>query len=117
MASLQIISHSVPRFKVVPSVEISQHEIAELIEAQNTLGKLQLRVNSLEDSILARLQAGAVVEGGLHCAEVKKNSRRSPAWKDITQRLAQRLGFDPDAYVSNVISHTKPSISYSLEVR
>jgi hypothetical protein len=116
MASHQIVSHVVP-FPQIHEAEISQQDLVDFIEAQNTLTKLKKHVDGLEASVLARLQAGAVVEDGVHCAEVKKNSRRSPAWKDIVRRLSQRLGLDPDAYVSNVISHTKPSISYSLEIR
>ena len=116
MASHQIVSHVVP-FPQIHEAEISQQDLVDFIEAQNTLAKLKKHVDGLEASILARLQAGVSVEDGVHCAEVKKNSRRSPAWKEYVRRLSQRLGLDPDAYVSNVISHTKPSISYSLEVR
>ncbi len=95
---------------------ISQDEIGEFIIAQKALEKLQRHVDGIETALLTRLRAGAVIEEGSRSAEVKRNTRRSPAWKEIVKRLASRLGLDGDAYCSNVISHTKPSETFSLEV-
>jgi hypothetical protein len=68
MAASIIVSHVVP-FPQIREAEISQQDLIDFVEAQNTLAKLKKHVDGLEASI------------------------------------------------SNVISHTKPSISYSLEVR
>lgn len=107
---------AVLQFPSVPSDQISQDELVEFIGAQKTLQALQHRVDTLEDFFLSRLRAGATVEAGAYTAEVKRSTRRSPSWKEIVKRLAGRLGMDGDAYCSNVISHTKPTESFSLEV-
>jgi hypothetical protein len=107
---------AVIQFPHVPSDQISQAELIEFFGAQKTLAALQKHVDILESTLLARLRSGATVEAGEHTAEVKRSTRRSPSWKEIVKRLADRLGYDPDAYTSNVILHTKPSESFSLEV-
>lgn len=107
---------SVLQFPHVPSDQISQSELAELIGAQKTLAALQKYADTLESTLLARLRSGATVETGEYTAEVKRSTRRSPSWKEIVKRLAGRLGMDGDAYCSNVIARTKPSESFSLEV-
>lgn len=115
MATATISPTAVIEFPHVPT-EISQAELAEFVSAQKTLEKLQKHVDTLESSLLARLRTGVAVEVGKHSAEVKRSTRRSAAWKEIVKRLAGRLGMDGDAYCSNVIAHTKPSESFSLEV-
>jgi len=118
MATATIATPStVLQFPRVPTTQISQNELAEFVGAQKTLEKLQKHVDALEASLLARLRAGEVAEEGVYAAEVKRSTRRSPAWKDIVKRLAGRLVLDGDAYCSNVITHTKSSESFSLEVR
>lgn len=104
------------QFPEVPADQISQSELAEFVGAQKTLEKLQRHVDSLEAALLSRLRAGATVEAGECSAEIKRATRRSPSWKEIVKRLAGRLGMDGDAYCSNVIAHTKPTESFSLEV-
>src|SRR6185437_7862415 len=102
--------------KQTPTDCISQQELSGLLSARTTLAKLQEHVDTLETSLLARLRAGSAVDEGDLSAEVKRSTRRSPAWKEIVKRLAGRLGLDGDAYCSNVIAHTKPSESFSLEI-
>lgn len=96
--------------------QISQVELAEFIGAQKTLDALRRHVDTLESNLLSRLCGGASVEAGEHAAEAKRSTRRSPCWKEIVKRLAGRLGMDGDAYCSNVIAHTKPTETFSLEV-
>lgn len=98
------------QFPQVSLDQISQAELAEFIE------KLQKHVDTFESNLLARLRTGVAVEAGEHSAEVKRGTRRSPAWKEVVKRLSGRLGMDGDAYCSNVIAHTKPTESFSLEV-
>jgi hypothetical protein len=107
---------AVLQFPQITVDQISQGELSEFIGAQKTLAKLQKHIDTLETSLLARLRNGVVIEEGQHTADVKRSTRRSPAWKEIVKRLAGRLGMDGDGYCSNVIAHTKPSESFSLEV-
>jgi len=99
-----------------PAVEISQQELVDLIEARNTFAKLKKHVETLEESVQARLETGAKVESGVHVAELKESMRRSVAWKDVVMRLAEKLGLDPEGYCSNVLAHTKPTRTISLVV-
>lgn len=117
MAALTLATPSaVLQFPTVQTEQISQAELAEFVGAQKTLDALRRHANTLESNLLARLRAGASVEAGERSAEVKRSTRRSPSWKEIVKRLAGRLGMDGDAYCSNVIAHTKPTESFSLEV-
>jgi hypothetical protein len=100
----------------VPARKISQQELTGLIEARNTIAELEKYAKSLEGSLKSRLQSGAAVEPGVHVAEVNQHSRRSPAWKEVAASLARTLGFDPDEYCSNVITTTKPSVWFSLDI-
>ena len=101
--------------KVHPAV-ITQAELVELIEHQNLLSQLDAKVQTLESAIKARLEAGATVQPGVHIANLKKSFRRNVAWKDVVLRLAEKLGYDPEAYASNVLTHTTPTPTVSLEV-
>lgn len=110
------VPSAVLQFPHVPADQISQEELTEFLRAQRTLEKLTKHVDGLEETLLARVRAGAEIEPGRLCIEAKRSTRRSPAWKEIVKRLAGRLGLDGDAYCSNVIAHTKPSESFSLQI-
>ena len=116
MASLTIAAPATLHFPQVPTDQISQEELSEFVAAQKTLDKLQVHVDELRSSLLARLRSGAAVEDGEHSAEVARSVRRSPSWKNVTRRLAKRLGIDPDAFCSRVIARTKPSESFSIQI-
>lgn len=101
----------------VPSVQkITQSQLIEFIEARNVLARLQDRVNEMQESLRTRLESGADVQPGVHVAALKEGSRRNVAWKEIVMRLAAKLKYDPEAYCSNVLLHTKPARTISLEV-
>ena len=100
----------------LPAEPITQFELGALLSLNARLAQLKSQVESAEESIIARLRAGAAVEPGPRTAEVKRNLRRTPSWKNIARRLAKRLGLDPDQYYGNVIAHTKPSENFSLEI-
>ncbi|MGH9734388.1 MAG: hypothetical protein ACRD8A_07355 [Candidatus Acidiferrales bacterium] len=95
---------------------ITQQELIDLIELRNVQNEIEKCVSAKESDVLTRLLAGASVQPGVHIADAKKNSRRSPAWKDVARELATLHGLDADAFVSQVIAATKPSESFSLEV-
>ena len=103
--------------QVLPVVDkISQLQLSEYVEASNVLARLQLRVDEMEESLKTRLEAGADVQPGVHVASLKENLRHNVAWKDVTMRLAERLEYEPEAYCSNVLVHTKPTRPVSLVV-
>jgi len=113
----QFVPHVVPFPQTVPAVEtISQTELQLLLSLRGRLKQLQAQVDAEESSLKLRLESGAEIEAGDHVASLKETSRRSVAWKDVVCRLAQRLGYDPDAYTSSVLTHTKPTRSVSLEI-
>jgi hypothetical protein len=116
MATATIAAPATLHFPQVSTDQISQEELSEFVAAQKTLSKLQQHVDTLQPSLLARLRAGAVVEDGEHTAEVARSVRRSPSWKNVTKRLAKRLGLDGDVFCSRVIARTKPSEAFSLQV-
>lgn len=100
----------------VPATEVSQQELVDLIEARNLADALAKQVKTLEDDIKLRLQAGAPVEQGIHVVELKRNSRRTPAWKDATRALAEKMGLNPDGYCAAIIEQTAPSVWFSIEI-
>jgi hypothetical protein len=113
----QTLPHVVPFPQSVPAVElISQNELALLLSLRGRLKQIQEQVAAEEESLKTRLEAGAVVEAGDHSATLRENLRRNVSWKDVVCRLAERLGYDPDAYTSSVLTHTKPTRSISLIV-
>jgi hypothetical protein len=116
MATATIAAPTILLFPEVPTDQITQEELTELVGAQKTLEKLARLVQDAEASLLARLRNGVAIQNGQYLPEVKRNARRSPSWKNIVKRLAGRLGLDGDAYRSNVIAHTKPSESFSLGI-
>lgn len=120
MASTQTVSQhsSVVQFpQPVPTVEpISQTELVLLLSLHGRLKQLQEQVDTEEESMKSRLEAGAGIEPGDHSAELRESLRRNVSWKDVVSRLAKRLGYDPDAYASSVLTHTKPTRTVSLVV-
>lgn len=96
--------------------EIKQSEVIELVQARNAAVQLGKMIEALEANLKSRLEAGAAVELGAHICELRENLRRNVAWKDVSVRLAERLGLDGAAYCANVLAHTKPSRSVSVVV-
>jgi hypothetical protein len=85
-----------------------------LLSLRGRLQQIQDQAVAEEELLKTRLEAGAVIEPGDHSAVLHENLRRNVSWKDVVCRLAERLGYDPDAYTSNVLTHTKPTRSISL---
>jgi hypothetical protein len=112
----QTLPHVVSFPQSTPAVEISQSELVELVEARNLAAQLEQRIEQIESSIQARLEAGASLEPGVHVATLRENFRRSVAWKDVAIRLANRLKMDGEAYCARVLAATRPTRTVSLTV-
>jgi hypothetical protein len=95
---------------------ITQLELDRLISLRNRMAHLEEQIARDEAHLKSRLESGAAVEPGVHVASLKENSRRTVAWKDVVVRLAERLELDGMAYCANVLAHTKPTITRSLEI-
>jgi hypothetical protein len=113
---------AVPQVISFPAVnapeKITQAEIELLLSLHGRAAQLEKQINAAESSIMARLSIGASVEDGQHAASVKESSRRSVAWREISERLAirafgQKKG---EMYCPRVLASTKPSKSFSLEI-
>jgi hypothetical protein len=101
----------------VPAVEpISQTELALVLSLRGRLKQLQDQLAVEEQSLQARLNAGAAIEPGDHTATLKENSRRSVGWKDVAIRLADRLKLDGEMYCARVLAATKPTKTVSLVI-
>lgn len=95
---------------------VTQAELVELIEFQNLRTQLEEKIAGIEASMKARLESGIAVESGVHVASLKESFRRNVGWKDVVIRLAARLGLDGDAYCSNVLAHTRPTRTVTVDV-
>jgi hypothetical protein len=103
--------------QVVHALEpISQLELVTFLSLKGRLRHLEEQVEAAEQSIKGRLEAGASLESGDHHAELKENSRRNVAWKDVFVRLAERLKMDGQAYCARVLASTKPTKTVALVV-
>lgn len=113
----QTLPYVVPSLQIVTAVEaISQDELALFLSLRGRLKQLQDEIVAAEETLKARLEAGAEIEPGDHVAELKEHSRRNVAWKAVVIRLALRLRMDGEAYCDRVLAATKPTKTISLEI-
>lgn len=105
-----------PQSSVPPKQPVTQLEIEIFLSLRNRLTQLQSQVDAEEAALRGRLEAGAIVEPGVHVAELKESFRRNVAWKAVTIRLAERLKMDGEAYCTRVLGATKPTRTVSLAV-
>lgn len=108
--------HSLVSFPI-PAVQIvSQLEIITLLSLKNRARQLEAQIVEAEESVRERLESGAPVEAGEHTASLKESFRRNVAWREVSERLAERLYGEGrgEAYCENVLQNTKPSRSVSL---
>ncbi len=97
---------------------ITQLEINLILELRRRADQLQQQVDEAERSVRARLEAGTGVEPGQHTALLKENLRRNVAWREVSERLADRL-YGRDAgrgYCDRVLHSTKPTRTVSLAI-
>ncbi len=93
---------------------IMQDELEEIL----LLRRKQETLAALEADLKQRLEAGASVEDGLHIARLKTGSRRNVAWREVAERLGDRLygNGKGEPYCEKVLASTKPSRTVSLVV-
>jgi hypothetical protein len=122
----QSVIHSVEQSKSsvvsfpVPRVEpVTQLEIVALLSLRNRARQLAEQVSAAETSIRNRLEAHAEVEAGDHTAELTASSRRTVAWREVAERLGDRLYGDGkgEGYCDRVLQSTRPSQTVHLTVR
>jgi hypothetical protein len=100
--------------KLVPK-QITQAELEEII----LLRRKQETLDALEADLKQRLEVGALVEDGIHVAKLKHGSRRNVAWREVAQRLGDRLfgNGKGEPYCDKVLNSTKPTPTVSLVVQ
>jgi len=93
---------------------IMQEELEEVIQ----LRRKQETLEALEADLKKRLEAGASVENGIRIAKLKHGSRRNVAWREVAQRLGDRLfgNGKGEPYCEKVLNSTKPTPTLSLVV-
>jgi hypothetical protein len=116
----QIVSAgaSVVPFPQIATGEITQAELAIVATLRSRLCLLEAQIETAEADIRSRLDAGAEIESGERSIELKANSRRSVAWREVAERLAikafgKKRG---ELYCPRVLAATAPSVTYSLKV-
>jgi hypothetical protein len=112
------LTSNTPVLQAVPrSPEtITQLEIGALLSLRNRSRQLDEQIATAEQALRTRLEAGALIELGSHSAELKESHRRSVSWREVAERLADRLyGHGKgDGYCERVLRGTKPSRIISL---
>lgn len=125
MVSTQIVSPqssvlSFPQQKqpqCVPAKEpITQLELELLLSLRKRADELAEQLAVDEAILRSRIECGAMVEPGLHTAELKESFRRNVAWKSVVVRLARRFKLDGEKYCDKVLARTKPTKSVSLSI-
>lgn len=103
----------------VSTEEISQQELIHLIEARNTLDALKKHVETLESGLKTRLESQVPVQAGVHVASLREAFRRSVAWREVSEGLADQLyGIGKgEPYCESVLASTQPTRTLSLVVK
>ncbi len=110
--------HPVVPFRA-PAVEIPQAKLELILLLRNERQRLAEELEAVEAEVRAALEAHAPVEPGVHIAELKESFRRSVAWREVAERLGDRLYGEGkgEPYCEKVLASTKPTRSVSLNVR
>ncbi len=101
-----------------PPQEITQGDLSYILATRLEIQRLKANLTEAEESLKFRLGAGARVESGVFRAWLKEHFRRAVAWREVSERLAERLygngrGF---AYCENTLKNTKPTRTVTLHV-
>ena len=91
--------------------EITQGDLSYILATRLEVERLKGLLTEAEASVKARLEAGAAVEHGVYRAWLKEHLRSSVSWREVAERLANRLYGDGRGYgyCEKVLSSTKPS--------
>jgi hypothetical protein len=121
----QTVSHPQLKFAVAVPIAtpaapkpITQLDLETLICLRNALKRREQEFSRLEADLKSRLEAGAEVEEGVHVADLKESFRRTVAWKEVAEQLADQLygAGHGTAYCGQVLDDTTPARSVSLQV-
>jgi hypothetical protein len=98
---------------------VSQIELLTLLSLRSRAKKIEEELADAERSIKTRLEAGGYVEPGEHTAELKESSRRSVSWREVAERLGDKLfgNGKGDSYCERVLRSTKPTRTVSLTIQ
>ena len=98
--------------------EVSQGDLSFILATRLEVERLTALLTEAEQSVKARLEAGANVEQGVYRTWLKEHFRRAVAWREVSERLAERLYGEGRAfaYCENTLKNTKPTRTVSLHV-
>ena len=101
-----------------PPQEITQGDMSYILATRLEIDRLKANLAEAEKSLRSRLEAGASVQYGAFRAWLKEHFRRAVAWREVTERLAERLYGNGrgSAYCENVLQNTKPTRTVSLHI-
>jgi len=120
MATQTVSQHSpVVQFpQSVPAAEIRQEKLELILLLRNESKRIDEQLKSVESEVRAALEAKAPVEPGVHVASLKESLRRNVAWREVAERLGDRLYGDGkgEPYCEKVLASTKPARTVSLIV-
>ncbi len=99
--------------------EVSQGDLSYILATRMEVERLKALLTEAEASVKSRLEAGAAVEHGVYRTWLKEHFRSSVSWREVAERLANRLYGDGRGfgYCENVLSSTKSNRTLSLNVR
>jgi hypothetical protein len=96
---------------------VTQLELATLLSLRGRLHQIEQQVETAEQSIKSRLEAGCSIEEGDHVAGLKESFRRNVSWKDVSVRLANKLYYGKGlSYVERILRKAKPTRTVSLVI-
>jgi len=101
-----------------PPQEITQGDLSYILATRLEVDRLKANLAEAEASVKSRLEAGAAIEHGVYRTWLKEHFRRGVGWREVTERLAERLYGNGrgSAYCENVLQNTKPTRTVSLHV-
>jgi hypothetical protein len=103
-----------------PRVEsVTQDSLAEIISLRQQIETLEKQLGEVQADVQSALAAGAAVEEGTHIADLKEAFRRNVAWREVAERLGDRLYGEGqgEGYCQRVLAATKPARTVSLHVQ
>lgn len=114
------LSHTSPvvPFPATSKPEIPQAKLELIILLRNERDRLKEQLEEAEAEVRAALEADAPVEPGVHIASLKESFRRSVSWREVAERLGDRLYGDGrgEGYCEKVLQSTRPARTLSLAV-
>ena len=98
--------------------EVTQGDLSYILGTRMEVERLKALLTEAEQRVKSRLEGGAEVEQGTYLATLKEQWRKSTSWRDVAERLANRV-YGPgqgDGYCQRVLASTKPTRSTQVIV-